>query len=144
MAARGHVQDPNDRRLRPIYGEHSMGSCTVLRIDMFVECLWDFMMLPLQGVSGCCESGWRGGLHCGGPIVADHGLCCLQRPMTVHPTRSHWGGTRQPRVITEHRLSRYLTCNHALQSKDLECPPFPFDSEHVPVKHSCYRSLFDS
>lgn len=24
MAARGHVQDPNDRRLRPIYGEFTM------------------------------------------------------------------------------------------------------------------------
>lgn len=59
MAARGHVQDPNDRRLRPIYGEHSMGSCTLVHIWMCVECLWNFTMLPLRGLSGCYES--RGG-----------------------------------------------------------------------------------
>lgn len=56
MAARGHVQDPNDRRLRPIYGEHSMGSCTVLHVWMSVECLWDLTMRPLLGVPGCYES----------------------------------------------------------------------------------------
>lgn len=62
-----------------------MGSCTVLHVWMSVECLWDLTMRPLLGVSGCYESG---GQHCGGPTVADHGLCCLQRPMTVHLTRS--------------------------------------------------------
>lgn len=35
MAARGHVQDPNDRRLRPIYGKESMGSCTFLHVWRF-------------------------------------------------------------------------------------------------------------
>lgn len=35
MAARGHVQDPNDRRLRPIYGKESMGSCTFLHVWVF-------------------------------------------------------------------------------------------------------------
>lgn len=32
MAARGHVQDPNDRRLRPIYGKDLMESCAFMRI----------------------------------------------------------------------------------------------------------------
>lgn len=31
MATRGHVQDPNDRRLRPIYGEYSEPACRPVR-----------------------------------------------------------------------------------------------------------------
>lgn len=38
MAARGHVQDPNDRRLRPIYGEDSMGSFLSVGVWRFGEC----------------------------------------------------------------------------------------------------------
>lgn len=31
MATRGHVQDPNDRRLRPIYGESLEPACWPVR-----------------------------------------------------------------------------------------------------------------
>lgn len=40
MATRGHVQDPNDRRLRPIYGE-------------YLGPVW----LPARGAEGCGARG---------------------------------------------------------------------------------------
>lgn len=84
MAARGHVQDPNDRRLRPIYGTDLVGTCTCLRVCWFAErgC----------GLSRCMCLGQRRvveseGQRCG-PSSSNRGFCCPQRPMTVHLTRS--------------------------------------------------------
>lgn len=83
MAARGHVQDPNDRRLRPIYGKDSMESSVFERVWMFGRhpcAVYRYMCVKVEGVG-------VGGQQCG-PTSSNHGLCCLQRPMTVHLTRS--------------------------------------------------------
>lgn len=57
MAARGHVQDPNDRRLRPIYGEDSMGSCTAFHVLVFVKGPWDLTLFTLFKVPGVKSRG---------------------------------------------------------------------------------------
>lgn len=51
----------------------------------------------------------RGGGRCG-PTSSNHGVCCLQRPMTVHLTRAATspGQTRLPRV---RRWSRVSPCH---------------------------------
>lgn len=101
MAARGHVQDPNDRRLRPIYGEDSMGSCTVLHVWVFVKGPFGLTVFTLFKVRGVKS---RGGNDAAPPP-----------PTTVSAARSaQWqctlpglsrrpGRTRQPR-LTAHSL----------------------------------------
>lgn len=87
MAARGHVQDPNDRRLRPIYGKDSMGSCSFTHVGIFGKGPRDLNRLLFK-VENC----WIRGQRCG-PTIPNHGLCCLQFPMTVHLAavcRSRW------------------------------------------------------
>lgn len=87
MAARGHVQDPNDRRLRPIYGKVSMGTYTFLLV-------WRFGKHTYALSRGMCwkrrllES-WGSGAAPPGPTT-DSAACSAQWQCTL--PGFHWAG----------------------------------------------------